>query len=218
MIKPYLDFYFVTDRNLCENIVESVVSAVEGGTRVIQYRDKDVSYGEMLKVSKELKKITAANGCLLIINDNVEVAKNSFADGVHIGQDDMSIEEVRRVLGEDKIIGVSVNDLKSGMEAYNNGADYLGIGPIFATKTKKDAGNAIGTNVIKDIKAKVNIPLVAIGGINEENVSEVINAGADGICAISQTLSNGNVANSVMNFRELILRSKYESNRIFKKR
>jgi thiamine-phosphate pyrophosphorylase len=163
------------------NAVEFARGAMEGGARIIQLREKDK--GRALEIGKKLRVITREKGVLLIINDWADVAKTIDADGVHLGQEDMPIREARRLLSSDKIIGISTHNVNQALEAEMMGANYVGIGPIYATKTK-DYG-PIGPKVIEELRGKLSIPFVAIGGINENNIDEVLEAGTRNIAMIS---------------------------------
>jgi len=193
-------FYFITDRVLCKvSCADAVRKALDGGASVVQYREKDLDTLDMVETAKEIRTITSGRA-LFIINDRVDVALASGADGVHLGQDDMNIEDARRVLGSGKIIGVTVHNLDDALEAEKHGADYLGVSPIFPTSTKKDAGPAAGLNLIKTIKSSTKLPCVAIGGINESNVDAVIAAGADAVAAISATVAREDIERAVRSF------------------
>jgi thiamine-phosphate diphosphorylase len=137
------------------------------------------------------------------VNDRVDIALAVGADGVHLGQEDLPIEIARKLLGRKKVIGLTVHSLAEARQALAAGADYLGVGPIFATLTKPDAGPPAGIQLIRQIKRAVKIPLVAIGGINLANAPEVIRAGADGLCAISAVVSGEDVRTEVGKFQRL---------------
>jgi thiamine-phosphate pyrophosphorylase len=196
-------FYFITDSELSTtSIEEQVGAAISGGARVIQYREKNKSKEDMVSVCKGLKSLCAGKA-IFIVNDFVDVAFEADADGVHIGQEDTSLAEARKILGG-KIIGVTVHDVDEAVKAEEDGADYLGVSPIFHTDTKKDAGTPSGVKLIRDIKEKVKVPVVAIGGINESNIDSVIEAGADMACAISATVAKEDIKNAVESFAEKI--------------
>ena len=193
-------FYFITDSKLSgNNDVDSVRDALDGGATLIQYREKDSSTREMIEVAGKLQGITKGRA-LLIINDRVDVALAVDADGVHLGQDDMNLQTARKILGKGKIIGITVHDVEEAVEAESQGADYVGASPIFATKTKKDAGIPKGLKLIGEIKDSVSIPVAAIGGINERNIDSVIEAGADIICAVSATAGAKDIRRAVEYF------------------
>ena len=178
--------YLITDSSLAQDtLFSNVVSAIRGGVTVVQYRNKTAPIKNIIDEAKRLKKITQAANVPLLINDRVDVALAVDADGVHVGQDDMSIRRVRTLLGAKKIIGVSVKTIEQARRAEKEGADYLGVGSVFATKTKKDAGEPIGLLMLKQIANSVTIPVIGIGGITKENATDVIAAGAKGVAVIS---------------------------------
>jgi thiamine-phosphate pyrophosphorylase len=200
MIKGY---YFITDSDLSKNgNLSDVRTAIESGVSVVQYRSKFDDTEHMLEEARLLKEICDGRA-LFIINDRVGIALAVDADGVHLGQGDMPHETARKLLGKDKIIGVTVHDLGEAMLAEKKGADYLGVSPVFGTATKKDAGMPCGVGLIKEIKRHCNIPITAIGGITFDNALEVIQAGADAICAISSVVTKENVKEEIKKFRKL---------------
>jgi thiamine-phosphate pyrophosphorylase len=185
-----ISFCFITDRRLSKNgIVDDVRKALAGGARVIQYRDKEAGTGEMLQNALEIRRLASGAGALFIINDRADLCLAAGADGVHLGQEDMPLAAARKLL-RGKIIGVTVHGVEEALRAESGGADYLGVSPIFPTSTKKDAGKAIGLEALRQIRANVKIPLLAIGGITLANAASVVAAGADGVCAISATVGN----------------------------
>lgn len=199
MIRGY---YFITDSGLSRRgIYEDVSLAVKCGVKVVQYREKNASTGKLFEEASELRRL--CRGITLIINDRIDIALAVSADGVHIGQDDMPLASARRLLGRDKIIGVTVHNEAEAREAESLGADYLGVSPVFATSTKQDAGGACGTDMIRRIRAFSKLPLAAIGGINFENAGEVVSAGADAVCAISAVLSSDDPALAIRRFQKI---------------
>lgn len=159
--------------------------AVKGGATIIQFREKGKSTREVLEMAMALHELLADREIPLIINDRLDIALAVGALGVHIGQDDMSLEMARRILGSERIIGVSARNLEEAVQAARGGADYLGVGPIFATSSKGDAGEPTGLKTLSDIKKTIDIPIVAIGGVSLDNVEAIIEAGADGVAVIS---------------------------------
>ncbi len=179
--------YFVTDRGLCGRnpLEEVVVQAVKGGAAYVQLREKDVSTRFFVEEAKRIKKLLEQYRVPLIINDRVDIALACGAEGVHIGQEDMPYEIVRKLMGKKAIIGLSVEtweDVKAGQKMDVN---YIGVSPVFSTPTKTDTKGAWGLDGLAKIKAFSRHPLVAIGGINESNVREVMKAGADCIAVVS---------------------------------
>jgi thiamine-phosphate pyrophosphorylase len=167
----------------------------------VQYRNKIGESKELYDEAVILKGI--CQNAKLLINDRLDIALAVDADGVHIGQTDMPYDVTRKLLGKDKIVGVTVHDLEEAIAAEEMGADYLGVSPIFSTDTKKDAGKPSGPSLIKEIKKACKIPVIAIGGINIDNASEVIFAGADMICAISAVVCSDDVYKEVRKFQKL---------------
>ena len=187
MAKRLTDFglYFITDRGLSKKtVVDDAIAAIKGGARVIQYREKEIPAKQMVKEAIEIRKACKRHDALLLINDRVDVALAVDADGVHLGQEDMPYDCARKVLGYNKIIGLSANNVEIALRNQEFGADYTSIGPIYYTTTKKDAKAPIGLEPIKKLREKLRVPFVAIGGINESNIEEVLKAGARNIAMI----------------------------------
>ncbi|KOA21533.1 thiamine-phosphate synthase [Clostridium homopropionicum DSM 5847] len=205
MVVDY-SLYLITDRSFLNgrSLANCVREAIEGGVTLIQVREKDISTREFFKVAKEVKEVTTKYNIPLIINDRIDIALAIDADGIHLGQSDMPIEIARKILGKDKIIGISAGSISEALEAEKNGADYLGIGTVFFTGTKKDIEEPIGIEGLKEIVNKIKIPSVAIGGINKNNCEEVMKAGVNGISLISAILANDNIENSSRNLRNVI--------------
>lgn len=202
------DFYLVTDSALSRRgTLSDVANAIDAGCRVVQYREKSASTRAMIDEAREIMSICRGRA-LLLINDRVDVAMASNADGVHLGADDFPYDEARKLLGYDKIIGITVHDVQAALQAERLGADYVGASPVFTTSTKKDAGIARGTGMVAAIRAAITIPIVAIGGITKANAAEVINAGADSISAISAVVCAEDVAREVRQFRDIIFEAR----------
>jgi thiamine-phosphate pyrophosphorylase len=161
----------------------------------------------MIYEASEIKRI-CKNNAKFLVNDRVDIALAVDADGVHLGQNDMPIEIARKLMGDDKIIGLTVHNVDEAIEAENKGADYIGLGPIFDTSTKKDAGGEIGPNKIREIKNLIRIPVIAIGGINMENCESVIRNGADCLAAISAVVYSDDVKSETKKFIDTIRRIK----------
>lgn len=203
-----IDFYLVTDSGLSKKgTLSDVREAVESGCRIVQYREKNKSTKEMIEEASEIKRICSSRA-IFLINDRIDVALAVDADGVHIGQDDMPVETARKLLGEEKIIGLSVQDREEAILAEQAGADYVGLGPIFETATKKDAGAGLGPEKIREVKSAIKIPVVAIGGINKENCESVIQNGADSLVAISAIVCSNDVKRETKFFIDIIHRIK----------
>jgi len=197
-------YYFITDSKLSragnENDVRSAVSC---GVKVVQYRNKNAETRLMYEEAVRLREICRDSGCIFLINDRIDIALAAEADGVHLGQSDLPCLAARKLMGDDKIIGVTVHNLAEALQAEIIGADYLGVSPIFQTATKLDAGKPAGIKLIEEIRAQVDIPLIAIGGINHSNAGEVVRAGADGLCAISCVVAKENVREEITKFQEI---------------
>jgi thiamine-phosphate diphosphorylase len=173
---------------------EVAEAALAGGASMIQLRDKSMTTRELLDEAAAILALCRGRGVPFIINDRVDVALAVGADGVHVGDDDMPVAEARRLLGPDAIIGASADSVATARAAADDGADYLGVGPMFATETKPDAGVPVGPQRIREIKGSVNIPVFGIGGITAENAGEVMAAGADGVAVISAIAEADDVA------------------------
>lgn len=201
-------YYFITDARLSRaGNRADVLAAVAAGVRVVQYREKEADTAAVLAEARELRRL--CHGPLFLLNDYVEIALDVDADGVHIGQEDMPLPEARRLLGPHKIIGVTVNSVDQALAAAQGGADYLGVSPIFATRTKPDAGEPAGLSLLREIRRLVSLPLIAIGGITLENAPAVIAAGADGLCAISAVVTRPDVRAAVEAFHGLFRQAQW---------
>ncbi|MEW6008743.1 MAG: thiamine phosphate synthase [Candidatus Omnitrophota bacterium] len=199
MIRGY---YFITDSKLSRvGNVRDVKAALSANVKVVQYREKNRStiemYNEALSLRKICKKIN------FLINDRIDIALAVDADGVHIGNDDVPFPVARKLLGKKKIIGVTAHNIDEALKAQRLGADYISISPIFATKTKADAGRPTGVELIRQIRKHIRIPIIAIGGITLFNAGKVIDAGADGLCAISAVVTKCDVKAEIEKFQAL---------------
>jgi thiamine-phosphate pyrophosphorylase len=194
-------YYFITDSKLSlAGNFNDVSMAVACGVSVVQYRNKNAKTREMYEEAVRLREI--CRDTLFLINDRVDIALAVNADGVHLGQSDMPCEAARKLLGGEKIIGITVHNLAEAVQAEGIGADYLGVSPIFQTATKPDAGKPAGISLIEEIRANVDIPLIAIGGIDHSNAIDVIRAGADGLCAISSVVAKEDVSAEIKKFQD----------------
>lgn len=178
--------YLVTDRRALkdEKLDKVVEKAIIGGATIVQLREKELTSAEFYKIALSVKKITDKYSIPLIINDRLDIALAVDAAGIHIGQDDLPCKVARKILPKGKIIGVSVHNIEEGIKSVNDGADYVGCGAMFNTSTKTDVSN-LSIDDLKKIKANINIPVIAIGGINEKNISQFKNTGIDGIAVVS---------------------------------
>lgn len=170
---------------------------LDGGVRIIQMRAKEMVAKDCLSLAREARELCHAAGCLFIVNDRVDIALAVGAGGVHLGQKDLPLYIARNLMGRDKVIGISTHDLAQAREAEQGGADYIGFGPIFGTTTKETGYSARGLTMLKEIRQAVGIPIVAIGGINENNVAQVWQAGADSAAIISDLMAAEDVAGKV---------------------
>lgn len=175
----------------------AILSALlAGGAGIIQLRAKEMPPNEFFQLAKEIRDETRSSGCLFIVNDRVDIALASEADGVHLGQDDLPLSVARKLMGK-KIIGISTHDLVQALEAEKGGADYIGFGPIFGTATKQTGYSTRGLAMLREIRQAVKIPIVAIGGVTEENITQVWQAGADSAAMIGDLMAAADVAEKV---------------------
>jgi thiamine-phosphate pyrophosphorylase len=178
--------YTITDCEISNCSHEEIVQMMlEGGSRLIQLRDKEASAREFLDAARACLALTREAGALLIINDRVDIALTSGADGVHLGQDDLSVEEARDILGEDKIIGLSTHSLAQFNAALETSADYIAVGPVYPTTTKENPDPVVGLELVREARKVSDRPIVAIGGVTPERAPGIIAAGADCVAAIS---------------------------------
>ena len=200
-----MTLYAVTDRTWVKDttLMDQVKEALEGGITFLQLREKHLSKEEFIKEAREMKELSKEYKVPFVINDNIEVALAVDADGVHIGQDDMSVEEARKLLGEDKIIGVSAHNVEEAIKAQKGGADYLGVGAVCATSTKKDA-NVVSKEEIKKICHTVEIPVVAIGGIKKENIKTQEGTDVDGVAVVSAIFAAKDIKKDTKQLRSLV--------------
>ena len=201
-----LDLYVITDETISGGCSHAGIArqAALGGADVIQLRDKTCSMLELLRTARDLRSIIWKSGTLFIVNDRLDVAMASGADGVHFGQDDMRVSTARQLAPPGFIIGVSVGTTGEAVEAERDGADYLAISPTFSTASKDDAGPGRGLDRLREIRGVVSIPVIAIGGINRENVMDVIVAGADGIAVISAVVASPDITVAARELRDFV--------------
>jgi thiamine-phosphate pyrophosphorylase len=159
--------------------------AITGGADIIQFRQKTGSTLEMIEVAKQMKALCLKAGVTFIVNDRIDVAMACEADGVHLGQDDFPAPLARKFLGDDKIIGGSASTIEEAKKCLSDGVDYIGFGPVYPTSSKHDAGPASGLTVLKQIVQEIPLPIIAIGGVDVNNVFQIMDAGAHGIAVIS---------------------------------
>lgn len=191
----------VTDSELClpRSIEEIVKDAIEGGVNMVQFREKNASTCALLEKGQHLKEILKPYKVPLIINDRIDIALALDAEGVHLGQSDMPYKIARKLLGPDKIIGLSINTLEQAIQAENTDVSYLSVSPLFHTNTKNDISMPWGLNKLKELRKISKHKLFGIGGINEQNVGEVLEAGIDGIAVVSALCSSSYPKQSAIN-------------------
>ena len=205
-MKEFLKLYLVTDRDLSlERSLEEVVSeAVRGGVTMVQLREKDAATGEFIELAGRLMKILTPLGIPLIINDRVDVALAVDADGVHIGQSDMPYETARRLLGPDKIIGLSVENMDDLIKANSLDVDYVGISPVYSTPTKTDTAEPFGLEGLRKAVNMSKHPTVAIGGMNAGTIADVMAAGTDGVAVVSAICSAENIREAAAQLKAIV--------------
>jgi thiamine-phosphate pyrophosphorylase len=195
-------YYFITDSGLSKaGNASDCRQAVSAGVEVIQYRRKQGCSKDLCEEALKLRKICSKT--VFLVNDRVDIALGCKADGVHLGQDDLPCALARKLLGKNKIIGVTVHSAAQARKAEKDGANYVAVAPVFATGTKKDAGRAVGMELVRAVKKSVRLPVVAIGGINLHNAAEVIASGADCVCAISCVVTKPSVKQEIRRFQRL---------------
>jgi thiamine-phosphate pyrophosphorylase len=204
-----IDFklYLITDRKLTADrysLIASVREALKGGVRAIQLREKDLDTRELLKLAYKMRELTAGYGARLFINDRLDIALAAGADGVHLTQNSIPANAVRKVVKKKLMIGVSTHSLKEAKEAEEAGADFITLGPVYRTPSKMKYGKPLGTDVLKDVSRKIKIPVFAIGGIKGYKVSEVKNAGAYGVAMISEILGSNDVKGKAREIIDLL--------------
>ena len=196
--------YLILDQQYTKrNIVSIAIEAAEAGVDVIQYRDKILSKKEAITVAQRLRGLTERTGVIFIVNDDPALALAVDADGVHLGQEDIPVAIARRILGKDKLIGLSTHSVEEATAANNLDVDYIGFGPIFHSKTKM-VTSPHGIEGIRRIREFVSLPIIAIGGIDQGNASGVIKAGANGVAVISAVLSAPHIAKAVLELKKEI--------------
>ncbi len=202
--KKAMLLYAVTDRSWVgkQSLYEQVESALKGGVTCVQLREKNLDNAAFLNEAIEISALCKRYKVPFFINDNVEIAIKCHADGIHVGQDDMDAAQIRRIVGDDMIIGVSVHSVKEALEAVKNSADCLGVGAVFPTSTKTDV-NVLPKETLRDICSAVNIPIVAIGGINKSNISRLAGIGVDGVALVSAIFAADDIENECKLLRKL---------------
>jgi len=198
--KKSMLLYAVTDRTWLKELplVVQVEQALIGGVTFVQLREKNLDYDAFLDEAKKIKVLCEKYHVPFVINDNIEIARACDADGVHIGQSDSKVSDVRTYLGKNKIIGVSAQTVEQAILAQQEGADYLGVGAVFSTSTKLDA-DSVSFKTLKSICEAVNIPVIAIGGISENNILELSGTGIDGVAVVSALFAKPDIKAAAQN-------------------
>ncbi|MGE4441400.1 MAG: thiamine phosphate synthase [Desulfomicrobium sp.] len=207
---PDLSLYLVTDRGLSlgRSTVDIVRAAVAGGVTCVQLREKECPTRQFVAEARAVREVLAGTGIPLIINDRIDVALAVGADGVHLGQTDMRIADARRVVGSSMFIGISAECVQDAVRAEAEGADYVGISPVFSTPTKTDTAPALGLDGVAAIRAAVSLPLVGIGGVKPENAAEILRSGCDGIAVVSAIVSAPDPRQAAAELKAIIRQAK----------
>lgn len=202
--KESMRCYVVTTRDYLKDksLEEECEIILKSGATFLQLREKNIEFDEYVNLAKRLKVVSQKYKIPFVIDDNVEVALKSDADGVHIGQEDMDVKKAREILGADKILGVSAQTVKQAIKAEKDGADYLGVGPVFKTDTKPDAP-IVDLEEVKKISQNVNIPILVIGGINLNTIEQVKDSGTDGVAVVSYIFNSSDKAKKTLELRKL---------------
>ena len=203
--KAWMPLYAVTDRAWLRGrtLIEQAEEALRGGATCLQLREKELDDGSFLREAQELKTLCGQYHVPLIVNDNVEIAMECGADGVHIGQHDAAASEVRQKIGPDMLLGVSAQTVEQAVKAEQDGADYLGVGAVFSTGTKPDADD-VSFETLKAICAAVSIPVVAIGGISQNNICKLAGSGIDGVAVVSAIFAAGEIEQATKDLRRTV--------------
>ncbi|MDH7594311.1 MAG: thiamine phosphate synthase [Methanomicrobiales archaeon] len=204
------DLYVITDRRIGRGRSHAEIArdALAGGADVIQLRDKDLPACDLLPVACEIHGITRDAGALFMVNDRIDIALASGADGVHLGQDDLPVRAARRIAPREFIIGVSVGRSADAVRAVDEGADYIALSPTFSTSSKVDAGPGHGIDTLRGICRAVSLPVIAIGGIGPENATLVIEAGAEGVAVISAVVGQEDITGAARQMKSLVTAAK----------
>jgi len=204
----HLSLCVITDRRLsrARTVATIVRQALTGGAPIIQLREKELPAREVFELALELRRITREAGALFIVNDRVDIAAASGADGVHLGQDDLPVAAARRLLGAGALVGISARTVEQARRAERDGADYLGVGPVYdARSTKPDALEAQGVELIRTVGTGSDLPIVAIGGISAGRAAAPVRAGAAGVAVISAVVAADDVAGAARELRREVL-------------
>ena len=196
--------YVIIDRKASgKDPLTTAREAIRGGADIIQYRDKEATAGEMISWGIKLRKLASEKNVTFIINDRTDVALAVGADGVHLGQDDLPIGIARKIL-KNKLVGISTHSLAQAIKAEKDGADYIGVGPVYSTPTKPDYP-AVGLKLIKEVSCRIKIPFVAIGGIDYDNIDGVLMAGAKRVAVVRAVVGAGDIRLAAQRIKERLL-------------
>jgi thiamine-phosphate pyrophosphorylase len=208
------DLYVITDEAISNGLSHAEVAkcAIAGGADVIQLRDKSCGCHELISVGRALRALTKRTSTLFIVNDRLDVALACGADGMHLGQDDMRASVARQIAPPGFIIGVSVGTVDEAARAERDGADYIAVSPVFPTASKGNAGPGHGLDTLRKIRKKVRIPVIAIGGIRQENAQDVIAAGADGVAVISAVVGSPDITRAARELKAIVRKAKNNFN------
>ncbi|MBS3819451.1 thiamine phosphate synthase [bacterium] len=204
------DLCFVADLESAgsTDLLYFIQEAVEGGVTLVQLRAKNLSARKFLHLSLRVSRYLRSKNIPLVVNDRTDIAFSCESQGVHLGQDDLPLPYARKILGKNKWVGISVNTVQEALDAESQGADYLGVGPIFSTPSKKDARSALGLEGFQSIRKSTGLPILAIGGIHIQNAGEIIAQGADGVAVISALMSSSDVRTSAQQLRQIIKKAR----------
>src|SRR3989304_9761007 len=205
-LKSFSDvrLYVIISSSLAKKpVLETLQEVIQGGADAVQLREKTMPDSEFLTLSNEFRRITLQSRTLFIVNDRAEIAKKADADGLHIGQSDLDIYNVRKIIGYDRILGVSTHTIVQARKAQQEGADYISIGPLFYTATK-DYEPPVGIDYLKEVKREITIPFVAIGAINLENLNEILSSGGTRIAICSAIICSDNILQTTRSFKSQI--------------
>ncbi len=198
------DLYAITDERLSlgRSLEEVARELLGAGIRILQYREKKMHDGEMLEKCRLLRRITREYDACFIVDDHVDIALLSHADGVHVGQNDIPLYDVRTLVGSVMVVGVSTHEPEQAKAAFRDGADYIGVGPIYETKTKEDVVSPVGLSYLDWVKANIDMPFVCIGGIKAHNIHDVVEHGAQCCALVSEFVSAPNIGEAVQKVRK----------------
>jgi thiamine-phosphate pyrophosphorylase len=207
-----LSLYVIVDRRMIKDksLFQVAREVIAGGATTIQLREKNMESGDLYNLASSIKEVAKKRRVLFLVDDRVDIALAVNADGVHLGEKDLPIKIARKLLGRDKIIGVTVRNLSQALKAQREGADYVSLGPIFSTKTKGNLPPPRGLKAITQVKKKIRVPLLAIGGINKDKVAEVIRIGADGVAVVSAIMGAKNVRKATQELLKQIKKAKQQ--------